>query len=58
MRIIKALPIPCLPHSTFSIASPPSSRSVEQQRTRQRAHLAELDNLFASLQSRAFRRDL
>ena len=32
--------------------------SVEQQRARQRAHLAELDTLFASLQSRAFRRDL
>ena len=29
--------------------------SVEQQRARQRAHLAELDTLFASLQSRAFR---
>ena len=32
--------------------------SVEQQRTSQRAHLAELDTLFASLQSRAFRGDL
>ena len=32
--------------------------SVEQQRARQRAHIAELDTLFASLQSRAFRRDL
>ena len=32
--------------------------SVEQQKTRQRAHLAELDTLFASLQSRAFRGDL
>jgi len=32
--------------------------SVEQQKTSQRAHLAELDNLFASLQSRAFRGDL
>ena len=32
--------------------------SVEQQKTRQRAHLAELDILFASLQSRAFRGDL
>ena len=28
--------------------------SVERQKTRQRAHLAELDTLFASLQSRAF----
>ena len=33
-------------------------RSVEQERTRQRAHLAELETLLASLQSRAFRGDL
>ena len=33
-------------------------QSVKQQKTRQRAHLAELDTLFASLQSRAFRGDL
>ncbi|MFC1544169.1 restriction endonuclease subunit S [Gemmatimonadota bacterium] len=32
--------------------------SVEQQKATQRAHLAELDDLFASLQSRAFRGDL
>ena len=32
--------------------------SVEQQRARQRAHLAELDTLFASLQTCAFRGDL
>ena len=32
--------------------------SVEHQKTSQRAHLAELDTLFASLQSRAFRGDL
>lgn len=32
--------------------------SVDQQRARQRAHHAELDTLFASLQSRAFRGDL
>ena len=32
--------------------------SVEQQRASQRAHLAELDTLFASLQSRAFRGEL
>ena len=35
-----------------------SVKSVEQQKVRQRAHLAELDTLFASLQSRAFRGDL
>ena len=33
-------------------------KSVEEQKTSQRAHLAELDTLFASLQSRAFRGDL
>ena len=32
--------------------------SVEQQKVRQRAHLAELDTLFASLQYRAFRGEL
>jgi type I restriction enzyme S subunit len=32
--------------------------SVEQQRASQRAHLDELDTLFASLQSRAFRGEL
>jgi type I restriction enzyme S subunit len=32
--------------------------SVAQQKARQRAHLAELDTLFASLQSRVFRGDL
>ena len=35
-----------------------SVESVEEQKTGQRAHLAELDTLFASLQSRAFRGDL
>ena len=32
--------------------------SIEQQKANQRAHLEELDTLFASLQSRAFRGDL
>ena len=32
--------------------------SIDEQKARQRAHLAELDTLFASLQSRAFRGDL
>ena len=57
MRIIKALPIPAAPldlqHRFAAIV-----QSVEQQKTSQRAHLAELDTLFASLQSRAFRGDL
>ena len=33
-------------------------KSIEHQKANQRAHLAELDTLFASLQSRAFRGDL
>ena len=57
MGIIKALPIPAAPldlqHRFAAIV-----HSVEQQKTGQRAHLAELDTLFASLQSRAFRGDL
>ena len=57
MGIIKALPIPAAPldlqHHFAAIV-----QSVEQQRVRQRAHLNELDTLFASLQSRAFRGDL
>ncbi len=53
--------------SAISIPIPPTSlqsrfatiaKSVEQQKARQRAHLAELDTLFASLQSRAFQGDL
>jgi type I restriction enzyme S subunit len=32
--------------------------SVERQKARMRAHLAELDALFASLQSRAFNGEL
>ena len=57
MRIIKALPIPAAPldlqHRFAAIVE-----SIEHQKARQRAHLAELDTLFASLQSRAFRGDL
>ena len=34
------------------------AESVECQKARQRAHLTELDTVFASLQSRAFREDL
>ena len=53
--------------SAISIPIPPTSlqsrfatiaKSVEQQKASQRAHLAELDTLFASLQSRAFQGDL
>ncbi len=57
MAIIKKLPIPIPPldlqHRFAAIA-----QSVEQQKTRMRAHLAELDTLFASLQSRAFNGEL
>ena len=34
------------------------AESIENQKASQRAHLSELDTLFASLQSRAFRGDL
>ena len=53
--------------SRIPIPVPPTSlqnhfvaiaESVERQKARQHAHLAELDTLFASLQSRAFRGDL
>ena len=57
MRIIKALPIPAAPldlQRRFAAIV----RSVEQQKSRQRAHLTELDTLFASLQARAFRGEL
>ena len=56
-RDIKAMRLPTptidLQHRFAAIV-----QSVEQQKTSQRAHLAELDTLFASLQSRAFRGDL
>ena len=55
--IIKSLPIP-LPPLDLQNRFATIVESVEQQRASQRAHLAELDTLFASLQSRAFRGDL
>ena len=51
--LIVPLPPLDLQHRFATIAE-----SVERQKIRQRAHLAELDTLFASLQSRAFRGDL
>ena len=57
MGIIKALPIPAAPldlQRCFAAIV----HSIEQQRILQRAYLAGLDALFASLQSRAFRGDL
>jgi type I restriction enzyme, S subunit len=57
MGIVRRFPIPFPPldlqHRFASIVE-----SVEQQKTSQRAHMDELDTLFASLQSRAFRGDL
>jgi type I restriction enzyme S subunit len=54
---VKKIPIPSPPldlqHRFAAIVE-----SVEQQKASQRAHLDELDTLFASLQSRAFRGDL
>ena len=55
--IIKSLAIPLPPldlqHRFAAIV-----KSVEEQKASQRTHLAELDTLFASLQSRAFRGNL
>ena len=49
------LPVPPLSEQSHFAAI---VKSIEQQKANQRAHLAELDTLFASLQSRAFRGDL
>ena len=54
MGIIKALPIP-VPPLDLQRRFAAIVASVEQQKADQRAHLDELDTLFASLQSRAFR---
>ena len=55
--IVKSLAIPLPP---LDLQNPFAAvvQSVEQQKAIQRAHLDELDTLFASLQSRAFRGDL
>ena len=57
MRIVRAFAVP-VPPLDVQQRYATIAESVEKQRTRQRAHLAELDTLFASLQSRAFRGDL
>jgi type I restriction enzyme S subunit len=54
---LKNLPTP-LPPLALQCRFAAVVESVEQQRARQRAHLAELDTLFATLQNRAFRGDL
>ena len=57
MGIIEALPTP-IPPLDLQRRFASIVESVEQQKARQRAYLAELDTLFASLQSRAFRGEL
>ena len=54
MGIIKKMPI-LLPPLPLQRRFATIVESVEQQKTRLRAHLAELDTLFASLQDRAFK---
>ena len=54
---LKSLVVP-LPPLDLQLRFAAVVESIEQQKTRQRAHLAALDTLFASLQSRAFRGDL
>lgn len=56
-RLVKSLiiPLPPLDRQRHFAAI---VESAEQQKARQQAHLAELNTLFASLQSRAFRGDL
>ncbi len=53
MKVKVVLPPLDLQHRFAAIVE-----SIEQQKARQHAHLAELDTLFASLQSRAFRGEL
>ena len=52
-----AIPIP-IPPMSLQRRFAAIVESVERQKATQRAHLAELDTLFASMQSRAFRGDL
>ena len=54
---LKSLVVP-LPPLDLQLRFAAIAESVERQKASQRAHLAELDALFASLQSRAFRGDL
>ena len=54
---LKSLVVP-LPPLDLQLRFAAIVESVEKQRTRHRAHQTELDTLFASLQSRAFRGDL
>ena len=56
-RLLSSIVFP-VPPTDLQLRFAAIAESVELQRASQRAHLAELDTLFASLQSRAFRGDL
>ena len=56
-RLLSSIVFP-VPPADLQLRFAAIVKSVEQQKADQRAHLAELDTLFASLQSRAFRGDL
>jgi type I restriction enzyme, S subunit len=57
LKDLRDMPIP-LPPLSLQHRFATIVESIEQQKTRLRAHLAELDTLFASLQSRAFNGEL
>ena len=56
-RVLSSIVFP-VPSADLQLHFAAIVESIEEQEAIQRAHLAELDNLFASLQSRAFRGDL
>ncbi|AOV17242.1 hypothetical protein BJI67_09350 [Acidihalobacter aeolianus] len=57
LKDIRGIPVP-LPSADIQHRFATIVESIERQKTRLRAHLAELDTLFASLQSRAFNGEL
>ena len=56
-RLLSSIVFP-VPPADLQLRFAAIVESIEEQRASQRAHLGELDTLFASLQSRAFRGDL
>ena len=54
---LKGLPVP-LPPLPLQTKFAAIVKSVEQQKSRMKTHLTELDTLFAALQQRAFNGDL
>ena len=56
-RLLSSIKFP-VPPTDLQLHFAAIAESVEQQKARQQAHLTELNTLFASLQSRAFRGDL